>query len=251
MPGHADILDERDSLKGPFLRAAALHLGIVAIVAGWSYFHLGGRVEKWGDPKSLGGGAVSITPVSIAMPAKEGRVNRVANDTESQVPAPPKPEPKKVVKLPEPDAIAIGKKKQKDLKKKPQPEPVTPQKYTSVPAPKENQVYSRTGQALNSPIFAQAPGGGGVGSGSTSPFGARFGWYEQLLRERVASNWRSQELDGRIRNRVSVMFEIRRDGSIGNVRISQSSGNFTLDQSAQRAIIQSNPLPALPREFER
>ena len=30
-----------------------------------------------------------------------------------------------------------------------------------------------------------------------------------------------------------------------------TSGNFQLDQSAQRAIIQSNPLPALPREFER
>jgi protein TonB len=90
-----------------------------------------------------------------------------------------------------------------------------------------------------------------VGSGSTSPFGNRLGWYEQLLRERVAQNWRSQDLDSRLRNRVSVMFDIQRDGSIRNVRISQSSGNFAMDQSAQRAILMSNPLPALPREFER
>jgi protein TonB len=47
------------------------------------------------------------------------------------------------------------------------------------------------------------------------------------------------------------MFDIQRDGSIRNVRISQSSGNFAMDQSAQRAILMSNPLPALPREFER
>lgn len=252
MPGHADILDERDSLKAPFVRSLLLHAGIAALVAGWGYFNLGSHVERWGDPKSPGGGAVAITPVSIPLPAREGRVNRVANDTESQVPAPPPKPEKKQIKVPEPDAIAIGKKKKKDEKKQAKLEPpVQPQKYTPVPEPKPNQVYSRTGQALNSPLFSQAQGGGGVGSGSSSPFGARFGWYEQLLREKVARNWRSQDLDARLRNRVSVLFDIRRDGSIGNVRVSQTSGNFALDQSAQRAIIQSNPMPPLPKEFER
>jgi protein TonB len=100
-------------------------------------------------------------------------------------------------------------------------------------------------------MFSQAPGGGGVGSGSSSPFGNRFGWYEALLRDRVARNWSSQDLDARIRNRVAVTFEIARNGSIRNVRVTQSSGNFAMDQSAQRAIMQSNPLPELPREFER
>ncbi len=251
MPAHPDILDERETLGGPFVRAVGLHLGIVAMVVGWSYFELNGHVEKWGDPKSLGGGAVSITPVSIPLPQREGRINKVANDTDSQVPAPPKPEPKKKVKIPEPDAISLKSKvKQPKQKSKPEPE-APPRKYTNVPDPKPNQVYSRTGQALTSPTFAQAQGGGGVGSGSQSPFGNRFGWYEQLLRERVAQNWRSQELDSRIRQRVSVMFDILRNGTIRNVRVSQSSGNFALDQSAQRAIIQANPLPALPKEFER
>jgi len=248
MPGHTDVLDQQESLSAPFLRSVGLHLGIVALVAGWAHFQFG-HVERWGDPKSLGGGAVTITPVSIPLPPRQGRENRVANDTESQVPAPPKPEPKPVVKPPDPDAIAI---KGRNQKQKDQPQPVAPpQNYTNVPEPKPNQVYSRTGQALNSPIFSQAPGGGGVGSGSQSPFGNRFGWYEQLLRERVASNWHSQELDARIRNRVAVTFDILRNGSIQNVRVTTSSGNFQLDQSAQRAIVQSNPLPALPREFER
>ncbi len=251
MPGHADILDERDSLKAPFVRSLVLHLGIAGLVFGWSYFHLSGRTERWGDPKSPGGGAVAIQAVSIPLPVREGRVNRVANDTESQVPLPPKPEPVKR-QLPEPDAIPLGKKKQKDQKtvQKPEP-PAPPRKYTNVPEPKTNQVYGRTGPALNSPLYAPAKGGGGVGSGSSSPFGARLGWYEALLRERIAANWRSQDLDSRIRNRVGITFDIRRDGSIANVRVTQSSGNFALDQSAQRAVIQSNPLPALPREFER
>ena len=249
MPGHVDILDEHESSRGALLRSLGLHAGIAGLVIAWSSFNLGGRIERWGDPQSLGGGGVTITPVKgIQLPPRTGRENRVANDTESQVPAPPKPQPKKTAAKPDPDAVAL---KSKSAKSKPVPTPTAQQRYTSVPDPKPNQVYSSTGQALTSQMFTQAPGGGGIGSGMGSPFGNRFGWYEQLLRERVARNWQSQDLDARIRNRVSVMFEIQRDGSIRNVRISQSSGNFALDQSAQRAILMSNPLPALPREFER
>jgi protein TonB len=248
MPGHADILDEQEAIRGAFLRSIALHLGLAGVVALGSMGILGSKVERWGDPHSLGGGAVGITPVNkIPLPQREGRINPVANDTESQIPAPPKPEARKPAapKPAPPDAIAL---KSKNARTKPAD---SGQRYTNVPNPKTNQAYSRTGQALTSPMFSQAPGGGGVGSGSSSPFGNRFGWYEALLRDRVARNWNSQELDARIRNRVAVTFEIARNGSIRNVRVTQSSGNFALDQSAQRAIIQSNPLPELPREFER
>ena len=89
MPAHPDILDERESLRGPFLRSLAFHFGVVGIVAAWSIFNLNGRLEHWGDPKSLGGGTVGITPVDkIPLPSREGRINQVANDTESQIPAP-------------------------------------------------------------------------------------------------------------------------------------------------------------------
>jgi protein TonB len=128
---------------------------------------------------------------------------------------------------------------------------VSPQRYSPVTEPKPNQVYSSTGQALTSSMYSLAPGGGNIGSGSGSPFGNRFGWYEALLRERVAKNWQSQDLDSRIRQRVAVTFDILRNGTIRNVRVTQSSGNFAMDQSAQRAILMSNPLPQLPREYER
>jgi hypothetical protein len=74
-------------------------------------------------------------------------------------------------------------------------------------------------------MFSQAPGGGGVGSGSRSPFGNRFGYYEQLIRDKVARNWRSQDLDSSA-NPVVVTFDILRTGTVQNVRISRSSGNF-------------------------
>jgi TonB family protein len=112
-------------------------------------------------------------------------------------------------------------------------------------------VYSSTGQAATSPMFSQAPGGGGVGSGSASPFGNRFGYYEQLIRDKVARNWRSQDLDSSVHNPVIVTFDILRNGSIQNARVTRSSGNFAADQSAQRAILMSNPFPPLPAQYER
>ena len=249
MPGHVDILDEQESVRGAVLRSLGLHLGIAAVVVGWSAFNLSGRVERWGDPKALGGGGVTITPVAgIRMPPREGRENRVANDTESRVPAPPKPEPKKTAPVPEQDAIAI---KSRNAKPTPSRVPTSTQRYTSVPDPKTNQVYARDGQALTSQMFTQASGGGGIGSATGSVFGNRFGYYEQLLRERVARNWRSEQLDARIRTRVAVTFQIAKNGAISNVRVTQSSGNFAMDQSAQRAILMSNPLPPLPAGYER
>jgi protein TonB len=250
MTSHADILDERESLTGAVLRSAGLHAALAAIVFGWTAMKLGSsNVERWGDPASLGGGAVAITPVaSIPLPSREGRVNRVANDTESQIPAAPKEQKPAAVKPPEPDAVAIKGRSPQRAKAR---TPASQQKYSPIAEPKPNQVYSSTGQALSSSTYSLAPGGGGVGSGSGSPFGNRFGWYEALLRAQVARNWRSQELDSNIRSRVAITFEIARNGQVGNVRVSQSSGNFAMDQSAQRAILMSNPLPQLPREYER
>ena len=245
MSQHADILDESESLRNPLVVSIALHLGIAALAV--IYATVSPKIERWGDPQSLGGGAVGITPVErIPIQSREGRINPVANDTESQVPsAPAKPQPKPAAKE-DPKAIALKSRNSA----KPAPR-TTPQKYSAIRDPRPNQVYSSTGQAATSPMFSQAPGGGGVGSGSTSPFGNRFGYYEQLLRDKVARNWRSQDLDSTVRNPVVVTFDIQRSGSVQNVRVARSSGNFAMDQSAQRAILLSNPFPPLPAQYER
>jgi protein TonB len=246
MDHRIDILDERESLRNPFVGSLAFHAGLVAL--SFAYVAIqGSSVERWGDPKSLGGGAVGITPVErIPIQSRQGRINPVANDTESQIPsAPTKPQPKQAVRE-DPKAIAL---KSRNAQKR--PSQTTPQKYSPVKEPRPNQVYSSTGQAATSPMFSQAPGGGNIGSGSSSPFGNRFGYYEQLIRDKVARNWRSQDLDSSVRNPVVVLFDILRNGSVQNVRVSRPSGNFAADQSAQRAILMSNPFPPLPAQFER
>jgi len=46
-----------------------------------------------------------------------------------------------------------------------------------------------------------------------------------------------------------VYFIINRNGRIADVKIESKSGHFLFDQEAQRAVLRSNPLPALPPAF--
>jgi periplasmic protein TonB len=247
MATHPGTLDRQESLRKPLLSSVTFHALLFGSAAALSF--ISGTSERLGDPKSLGGGAVSITPVSkIPLPSREGRVNPVANDTHSVVPS--KPEKVEKVKAPPPDPDAISLKSKKNQKRL-QDRAAAQQKYTPLKDPKENQVYNRTAPAAVSPMFS-THGAGGVGSSSDSPFGNRFGYYEQLLRDAVSRNWHTEQFDARMQSlpEVVVSFEVFRDGSVKNVKVSKSSGNFALDQSAQRAILASVPLPALPAGYE-
>lgn len=49
--------------------------------------------------------------------------------------------------------------------------------------------------------------------------------------------------------KVTIKFIIKRNGDITNVEIEESSGNFSLDMAALRAVKNSSPLPPLPDKF--
>ena len=49
--------------------------------------------------------------------------------------------------------------------------------------------------------------------------------------------------------RVYLSFDIARDGKINNLGVQQSSGIPSLDRSAQRAVLASDKLPALPPDY--
>ena len=247
MTGHADILDEREQLRSPLLGSLGLHLAVIA--AAVASGHLSTARNPFGDENALGGGSVSITPVSrIALPTRAGRVNPLANDTESRLPPPP-PKPEAQKKLdPDPNAVAL---KSRNAPKKPAEVAASQQRYR----PREeqsNQLHSTAGQALTSPMFATT-GSGSVGIGQSNPLGNRFGAYSTQIRDMVGRRWRTNDVDPRIQNApaVIVTFEILRDGSVRNVRILQRSGNYALDMSAQRAVVEAAPLLPLPREYER
>lgn len=243
MPQHADILDERDSLGGPFVQSVLLHAAIAgALVLSSIQFQHSRQV--WGSTNTGAGTAVAINSVkTIPLPARVGKINPVANDTESQVPqaTAPKPEPKTQVEIPD-KAIPI---KSKLAKKQPRPEVSRTYHPKFIP---ENQLLSRIGQAAVSPMF-EKPGAGGVGVGPNNTFGNQFGAYASLVVQRVTEKWDTTGLAGLSLPIVVVSFDILRNGNIKNPQIVQRSGNSTLDYSALRAVSDAAPFPTLPAEY--
>ena len=249
MASHVDVLEQRDSLRSPVLASVVLHALLFSTIILSTKVSGGGIL--WGDPRALGGGgSVGITAVKqIPLPTRSGAANPLANDTESRVPQPPKPQPK-VVRAPEPEAIPLrGRKAQQ----RPARTQQTAQQFRAQPD-RPNQLYSGVGQALSSNMYAAQTGTpGSVGVGPRGAFGQRFGWYRDLLEQRVGQKWRTDEVDPRVQTAppVIVTFDILRNGQIRNVRILQASGNRALDYSAQRAVYEAAPFPPLPPGYER
>src|SRR5271155_2618002 len=189
MQQHADILDQPESLGGPFVQSVLLHAAIAGalIVSTISFQH---SHQVWGSANTSAGTAVAINSVkNIPLPSRAGPVNPVANDTESQVQQAPKPEPKKQVKAPEPKAIPM-----KSRVAEKQPRQQAQQRYRPYP-PVPNQVFSSEAPAARSDMF-QKPGSGGVGVGPNSVFGNRFGAYASLVVQRVTEKWQTNGLAG-------------------------------------------------------
>lgn len=89
--------------------------------------------------------------------------------------------------------------------------------------------------------------GGGPGTGSTLDV-ADFCCPDYLVTmiERIKSNWNErQDTVGQ----AVVRYTIQRDGTLRDVMIEQSSGSPILDLAAQRAVLVTRQLPALPAQF--
>jgi protein TonB len=245
MAAHTDILDQQESLRKPFIQSALFHAAVFGalIVSSVSYTR---NRETFGSPNTRLGDVVTVHTVSIPLPSHPGRVNPVANPTESIVPQAPQTEPKKQMKAPEPDAVPLHAR----LPEKISPRPTSPRRYQPAPLP-PNQVVSHEPPAANSPMFQKA-GAGGIGMGENSAFGTRFGAYADRVIQLVSEKWQTTNLGGmHSAPAVIVTFDILRDGSVRNVQITQRSGNGTLDTSVQRAVMDAAPFPPLPQGYDR
>jgi protein TonB len=226
------------------------------------------RGANWGGP----GGAVTVGLVGsvpgIPMPRPEVVTpNRVVDESKGLYKTEPAPE---IKEPPPPDAVPVTKFK---LKRPPEPKQAT-HGFENPPPPKYNSRPSKVLENPTPPPPNAVPYGGGgtptvpytsfaMGSGNTTQaglgfggpgggdFGSRFPWYVEAVQRRVSSNWLQSTIDPSVSvaPRVVATFDILRDGSIANAQIIQSSGNYSVDSSALRAIRNSSPLNALPSEY--
>lgn len=231
-------------MGGPLAFAIFLHIGVIVFVIGYGMYaaRLG---PQFGDPNASGGTAVTVTPVqTIPIPHRQGPENPVANDTNTVVPsAPAKQEVEKQEPVPDKNAVAIPDRTPKKVAEQPR------HKQTYVEPPQPNQINSRVAPAAVNPMYSMNQGGGGVGIGPNSPLGQQFGWYAEMVRKIIARNWVTSGLTGRQASPAVISFTISRTGSVSDVRLAQPSGNPAVDNSALRAVYNSNPLPALPAGF--
>jgi protein TonB len=105
--------------------------------------------------------------------------------------------------------------------------------------------YGNTPGATTSGVQIQGQGGG--------DFATRYGWYVEAVRRKIGSNWNLFEIDPAVRSarraKSMLTFTINRDGSVKNIRMEQSSGNQSMDISAQRALASASPMPPLPNDY--
>ncbi len=244
--GHLDPFGPPERLGKPFAISLVFHAALIAALLLGAVFHTD-RKPFMGAPDT--GAGVEVTAVrKIPIPAKQGQINHLANDTESVVPQEkplklrdqrpiPPPEPKKAIELPSKTPPKIV------------PKPSSPVQYRPRQEYAKNQVFTKTQEALKSPQIG-VQGGGGVGIGPNSPFGYQFGAYASQIHDLIASRWNQAGVSASASQQAVISIRIQRDGTV-SVTALQASGSYTLDTSARRAVLDANPLPPLPPGFPR
>lgn len=245
MAANADIYLEHERWGRALAWSAGLHVGVTAVIIIWATFFLGPSGSGWGaggGGEAIGATLVSSVPIPrMPSPTQNVLANESKGLTESQ--------PKQIEEAP--DAIPIPGKKTK-IKPKKQP---TPTKETKPqPEPETNQIPYGEGGPVSGPYGSFDAGGakGGFGfTGGGGDFGTMFAWYVRVVQQKVSEDWLKYEVDPNIKdaNRVYVTFDIARDGHPSNVRIEQSSGVPSLDNSALNAVRRIDTFGPLPQEY--
>jgi protein TonB len=244
-----------NNYDAPFKRyfgySAWLHIGLVAAVALSVWIQRSGN--PWGGVGGGGDSSVKVNLVSNAgIPMPQPTVPTTTDTVDpTKGLAKEEPKPKEEVK---PDTTKIPKfEKEKSLppaKKSKVFEPKTPPPDNATPYGKGGQMnvptgYSQSPGAYSSGLAVQGQGGG--------DFATRYGWYIESVKRAISQNWIQTSIDPSVRAARKAhsvaAFRINRDGTIKNIRLDTSSGNRSMDDSATRALLSIDKLPALPADY--
>jgi len=180
---------------------------------------------------------VELVSAAVAEPAA-----RRAEPKQEPVPVPPAPKPEKEEEKEEemPAPPEKPKKKPVEAKKTESKAKTVPStEVTKSDAPTEGQADTGAG-ASDSPVAT-----GEMSFEGDFPFAS----YVSRMRTKIAATWRVPAGSEGVERTARVYFRVHRDGSVSHVAVEESSGLLLFDQSCQRAVLQSAPMPPLPREY--
>jgi len=164
----------------------------------------------------------------------------------------PPPPPKSKPEAPKPEmTLPTAKAKEPPKREEKKPEPAarqTLEKAKEVRPQGGKREAERPGAGATGPPGAGSTLALGTGGGMLSLDTANFPftYYLRQVTNRIEQNWvRPQENVGR----VVVYFRIKRDGTIVEPQVHESSRNGAVDLLAAGAVKRSEPFPPLPVEF--
>ena len=240
------------SLRRYFGYSAWLHLSItVALIAG-IYLNVPGN--NWGGPG--GGSSGNVTKVSLVASAGIPMPQPVVPTPSATV------DPTKGLYKEEPKPKEEPKTDSTPLQRFEKNKPLPPSRKSKIienktPTPDNAIRYGQGGQMNVATGYNDSPGSYTPGVAVQGPgggdFAARYGWYVESVRRAISQNWIQTTIDPAVRSarraKSTVSFRIYRNGSINNIRLETSSGNRSMDDSATRALLGIDKLPALPSDY--
>ncbi|MGI4831461.1 MAG: TonB family protein [Janthinobacterium lividum] len=258
---HTDDPRDPDQFGTGMTGAVGLHLLLAAgLVASMYLGHH--SADRWGENQSSVGAIQASMVSAIPLPSHAKPVEKqvLASEDENQAPLPP---PKEATQPPpRPTDVLIRAKTPPPAKPAPvhsqappkvqpnsRPTEAPPVKHPQ-PAPPTPKAQTGETTATQLPeAISQLKNGTATVSTPDRAFGFRYAYYLRGVSQRVSQNWVASEADARTSqgHRVTLLFDIDRDGNPLNVHVENRSGSPTLDQSAMRAVQRVDgfgPLPA-------
>ena len=238
----------------PFAESFGLHLLIIGALASSVWLHSRIHGNEWGQnlDGAIQANLVSNAP-SIPLPQLQKPTDNVLA-TENPSPA---PAIEKEQTTPAPDLKAIPIPVKQTAKKEPPKKDVTPKEEQKHPQPqKQPQDRAHFGEQQQSSLpqsmaqqQAQAPsapvsvtGGGGF----------RFPYYVAIIQRKTQENWLKQEVDPSTPSgaKAYIYFTLSRDGAPSDIKVGESSGSASLDQSCLRAVQRVDSYGPLPSGYD-
>lgn len=120
-----------------------------------------------------------------------------------------------------------------------------PRETPKAPEARQGSAVAETGATAGVAFAGLTTGGGGT-SGYLDVANFCCPEYLATMIQLIQRNWTAKQ---QVAGDTVVKYIIQRDGRLTNVEIERSSGYFALDQTAQRALLVTRQLPALPPQF--
>ena len=271
---YQDAGNHSPSLVLPFGISFLFHLVIIGALI---------FMPEFGSRYRYRGGVVDVSLVSLPGPGPASAgppAAVVASKTVEE-----KPPEKPVVKVPEPKPVPVVKKPPEAVSLAPKPKKpkeslkqktFDPEKMIDsaierieekVEKTETDSVASAIDQLKRKVAAAESrtgEGGGGIPGAGTGPVGPAGGpggggtrvqesilIYQAEIQYQIQKNWAfSQQLAGDNTQLEAILaIKVLRDGEIEDIWFDKKSGNTYLDESAYKAVVKSNPLPPLPKDY--